>query len=363
MAPTTLERLVFHKALGEGGYGKVQLACDLVSKRWFAVKSVSKSTIINCEDVLIEKRQTPSHLYYVMEFLCSGSLYDFMKKNGPLPLATTTFIAAEIVCGLQYLHGKGVVHRDLKPDNILLTGEGHIKICDFGLAASDMNGDRRAKGIIGTTGYIAPEMTNFRRYNAAVDWWGLGIILYEMATATHPFSFNGSTNRRVTFPDFISRDTKAVIRSLLLQSDRKRLEKAAKIRLHPFFKSINWKHLEEGALVPPFAPKTRSVRERCNAFGYLAAFPANEPEEEIIILPEYQESWTVYPAYLDFDFAQGERLPREQSTQEFYNTTPCYRLISERSIDQDPQRQDQRSEKDVSAEIFIFNAYPSDSTP
>ncbi|KAM8977637.1 protein kinase C delta type-like [Pelodytes ibericus] len=309
MAPTTLERLIFHKALGEGGYGKVQLACDLVSKRWFAVKSVSKSTIINCEDVLIEKRvleiaagsnfctrcfstfQTPSHLYYVMEFLCGGSLYDFMKKNGPLPLATTTFIAAEIVCGLQYLHGKGVVHRDLKPDNILLTGEGHIKICDFGLAASDMNGDRRAKGIIGTTGYIAPEMTNFRRYNAAVDWWGLGIILYQMATATHPFSFNGSTNRRVTFPDCISRDTKAVIRSLLLQCDRK---------LGP-----------------------------------------------------------VYPAYLDFDFAH----PREQSTQEFYNTTPCYRLISERSIDQDPQRQDQRSEKDVSAEIFIFNAYPSDSTP
>ncbi|KAM8966315.1 protein kinase C delta type-like [Pelodytes ibericus] len=138
MAPTSLERLVFHKVLGEGGYGAVALACDLVSKRCFAVK-------------------------------------------------------IEIVCGLQYLHGKGVVHRDLKPDNILLTGEGHIKICDFGLAVSEMFGDRRTEGMFGTTGYHAPEMLNSRTYNAAIDWWALGIIVFQMSTGKFPFSNNAQT--------------------------------------------------------------------------------------------------------------------------------------------------------------------------
>ncbi|KAM8945909.1 protein kinase C delta type-like [Pelodytes ibericus] len=234
MAPTSLERLVSHKVLGEGGYGQVKLACDLVSKRWFAVKGVRKSSIIVSRDVMIEKRvleiaaggnfctrlystfQTPSHLYYVMDFLSGGCLDDYIYKNGKLPLATTTFIAAEIVCGLQYLHGKGIVHRDLKPDNILLTGEGHIKICDFGLAVSEMFGDRTAEGMAGTTGYIAPEMLNRSRYNAAIDWWALGIIIFQMSTGKLPFSNNGSTvlvsavlNNMLTFPDCLSPDTEA----------------------------------------------------------------------------------------------------------------------------------------------------------
>ncbi|XP_031747548.1 protein kinase C delta type-like [Xenopus tropicalis] len=97
------------------------------------------------------------------------------------------FYSAEIICGLQYLYSIGIVHRDLKPDNILLDQEGHIKIADFGLAAYNMFGNKTARGRAGTRGYMAPEVLQMKKYNAAADWWSLGVIIYQMATHTLPF--------------------------------------------------------------------------------------------------------------------------------------------------------------------------------
>uniref|UniRef100_A0A803JCY2 Protein kinase domain-containing protein n=1 Tax=Xenopus tropicalis TaxID=8364 RepID=A0A803JCY2_XENTR len=107
------------------------------------------------------------------------------------------FYSSEIVVGLQFLHTNGIVHRDLKPENILLDEEGHLKIADFGLACTSVFGSKTLCGYYGTPGYIAPEVLSDEEYNAGADWWSFGVILYEMATGTLPFSLKGTSGQQV----------------------------------------------------------------------------------------------------------------------------------------------------------------------
>ncbi|CAH2319526.1 kinase C delta type isoform X3 [Pelobates cultripes] len=144
------------------------------------------------------------HLFFLMPYVNGGDLEEFMNKNERLDIETARFFAAELVCGLQYLHKNGIIHRDLKPENVLLDSTGHLKIADFGLALENVLGNKTCTGYAGTLGYIAPEMLDGKRYNAAVDWWALGVILYQMLLSKRPcqHKFRGEDYGKTSLQDF-----------------------------------------------------------------------------------------------------------------------------------------------------------------
>ncbi|CAJ0938626.1 unnamed protein product [Ranitomeya imitator] len=156
------------------------------------------------------------------------------------------FYAAELVCGIQYLHSKGIVHRDLKPSNILVAATGHIKIADFGLALENIYGDRTATEYAGTPGFIAPEMLAADEYNAGVDWYAFGIILNIMVTSRskyHRGLFKAS-----------SEEAKNIIKKLLREDPARRLGVNGNIRAHRFFQRIDWDAVESLRMCPPHVP-------------------------------------------------------------------------------------------------------------
>ncbi|CAH2252565.1 ras-related GTP-binding D [Pelobates cultripes] len=198
------------------------------------------------------------------------------------------FFAAELVCGLQYLHKNGIIHRDLKPANILIDSEGHLKIADFGLSLENMFNDQTATEFVGTLGYAAPEILE-ENYNAAVDWWALGVIVYLMATGHCPFYCGKSTDKAVDstlddtpyYPSYLNNDTRDFIQKLLCKTPSQRLAEEGDIQRHPFFKSIDWKELEAGRVVPPFSIYSKYVHVFTNTLDTGDVLSSEAVEEPI----------------------------------------------------------------------------------
>ncbi|XP_066447139.1 protein kinase C delta type-like [Eleutherodactylus coqui] len=152
---------------------------DTLTHRKFAVKIISKTALRakgKEKYIIVEKQvlqlasgspflvhadfaiQTKKNVLFGLEFVSCGDLFDLLLRKGRLDLTSSRFYGAELVCGIQFLHRKGVIHRDLKLENILLTDTGHVKITDFGLSLVNMHGGRTSIGVAGTVGYIAPEV-------------------------------------------------------------------------------------------------------------------------------------------------------------------------------------------------------------
>ncbi|KAM4704969.1 protein kinase C theta type-like [Rhinophrynus dorsalis] len=254
----SLEDFTMYHILGEGGYGKVFLGYHNDSGKMVAIKCVEKQHLLGMsrDKIMVEQRvlevaggcrflthayatfETEEHLYYVMDYLAGGDLFELLSKNRRLDSDTIKFFAAEMVCGIKFLHSKGIIHRDLKPENVLIDNVGHIKIADFGLAVDDMLGDKVTTGFAGTSGYVAPEIRKKLPYNSAVDWWSFGAVLYNMATGNFPWNLSKS---KLEFPS-----------SLLSKNPTRRQRAADTIESHPFFTGINWEELQQGRVESPF---------------------------------------------------------------------------------------------------------------
>ncbi|XP_076826470.1 protein kinase C delta type-like [Brachyhypopomus gauderio] len=276
----TVEHFTFHSVLGQGSYGKVFLAELKGSKDLFAVKALRKDVMNNnVEFTMVEKRvlalawdcpflthlystfQTEEHLFFVMEYLTGGDLMFHIRETGSFDLYTATFYAAEIVCGLQFLHGKGIIHRDLKLDNVMLDGEGHIKIADFGMCKENVFGDNLGKTFCGTPYYMAPEIILGERYSFSVDWWSFGVLLYGMLIGKPPFDgeeiddiFDSIIMDIPDFPDWITLDTRDMLERLFEQDPSYRLGVVPNIRGHSFFEIVDWSALERREIQPPYVP-------------------------------------------------------------------------------------------------------------
>ncbi|XP_076844684.1 protein kinase C delta type-like [Brachyhypopomus gauderio] len=288
----TAKHFTFHKVLGKGSYGKVFLAELKCSEAWFAIKAMKKDVVLekdHVESTMVEKRvlalawgnpflthlyssfQTKEYLYFVMEYLNGGDLMFHVEQTEHFDLYRTTFYAAEIVCGLQFLHGKGVIHRDLKLDNVMLDGEGHIKIVDFGLCKENVSGDNLATSCCGTPDYVAPEILRHKPYSFSVDWWSFGVVVYAMLTGELPF--NGDNKRELyrsilkdtpVFPDLITVDTRDLLEQLLERNPFRRLGAVGDIRGQAFFETIDWSALERREIEPPYKPKVTSPNDCSN---------------------------------------------------------------------------------------------------
>ncbi|OCT71688.1 hypothetical protein XELAEV_18034667mg [Xenopus laevis] len=251
---------------------------------YVAVKSIRKTEKTNYNNLLTESQvmniardspflclgyaafQTQRHAFYVMEYLSGGSLEYELKRHGILPIERVRFHSAEMICGLQYLHEIGIIHRDIKPMNVLLDHQGHVKICDFGLSKQSIFKDDLTTGWAGTQGYMAPEILNRKAYNAAVDWWSLGVTICEMATCISPFNdsdteelMNSVKFREPEIPDWLDKELKHLLDKLLEKEPKQRLGVRGNIRSHPFYKPIDWVVLEEKGAQPPYQPRTVST--------------------------------------------------------------------------------------------------------
>ncbi|XP_075708751.1 protein kinase C delta type-like [Rhinoderma darwinii] len=165
-----------------------------------------------------------------------------------------------MVCGLQFLHEHGIIHRDIKPGNVLLDNIGHLRIADFGLSAISAFGEDMQTGNAGTVGYIAPEMMNREPYNHLVDSFAFGVTLFMMITGEQPFygygtrmQYNLSLQEEdPCFPAEMCPDAINIIKGLLSKSPCSRLAITSSIRSHRFFRSVNWEDVESGSAHPPF---------------------------------------------------------------------------------------------------------------
>ncbi|XP_006876099.1 PREDICTED: protein kinase C delta type [Chrysochloris asiatica] len=288
----TIENFTFHKVLGKGSFGKVLLA-ELKGKgRYFAIKALKKDVVLIDDDVectMVEKRvlalawenpflthlfctfQTKDHLFFVMEFLNGGDLMYHIQDKGRFELYRATFYAAEILCGLQFLHSRGIIYRDLKLDNVMLDREGHIKIADFGMCKENVFGEGRASTFCGTPDYIAPEILQGLKYSFSVDWWSFGVLLYEMLIGQSPFHgddedelFESIRVDTPHYPRWITKESKDILEKLFEREPSKRLGVTGHIKIHPFFKTINWTLLEKREVEPPFRPKVKSPGDYSN---------------------------------------------------------------------------------------------------
>lgn len=282
------------KVIGRGAFGEVQLVRHKSTRHVYAMKLLSKVEMIKRSDSTFfwEERhimahansewilklhfafQDPKYLYMVMDYMPGGDLVSLMS-NYDIPEKWAKFYTMEIVLALDVIHGMGFVHRDVKPDNMLIDKYGHLKLADFGTCMRmGPDGLVRASNAVGTPDYISPEVLQSQNgegvYGRECDWWAVGIFLYEMLIGDPPFyadSLVGTYGKimdhrnSLQFPDDIeiSKDAKSLIRGLL--TDRiKRLGKNSvdEIKLHPFFNNDQWSFENLRDSVPPVVPELSS---------------------------------------------------------------------------------------------------------
>ncbi|KAF8322124.1 Pkinase-domain-containing protein, partial [Clavulina sp. PMI_390] len=299
------------RMLGKGDVGKVYLVREKKTEKLFAMKVLSKKEMIARKKIkralaeqeilatanhpfivtLYHSFQSEEYLYFCMEY-CSGG--EFFRALQGLPEKRleengARFYAAEVVAALEYLHLLGFIYRDLKPENILLHASGHIMLSDFDLAkASGLPGGRpatisqrengvplvdtknctshvRTHSFVGTEEYIAPEVIHNQGHTASVDWWTLGIFIYEMIFATTPFkgkdrneTFTNVTTYEVGFPNTpqVTPGCRDIILRLLHKDEWRRLGSktgASEVKQHRWFSTLKWGLLRNQT--PPIQPK------------------------------------------------------------------------------------------------------------
>ncbi|CAI4058717.1 hypothetical protein SUVZ_03G1410 [Saccharomyces uvarum] len=299
--PRSFEKI---KLLGQGDVGKVYLVRELDTNRIFALKVLSKHEMIKrkkIKRVLTEQEilatsdhpfivtlyhsfQTEDYLYLCMEYCMGGEFFRALqtRKSKCITEEDSKFYASEVVAALEYLHLLGFIYRDLKPENILLHQSGHVMLSDFDLSIQatgsknpTMRGSTyldtkicsdgfRTNSFVGTEEYLAPEVIRGNGHTAAVDWWTLGILVYEMLFGYTPFkadnsneTFSNILTMDVKFPHDkeVSKQCKDLIKKLLKKNESKRLGSklgATDIKRHPFFKKVQWSFLRNQD--PPLIP-------------------------------------------------------------------------------------------------------------
>lgn len=216
--------------------------------------------------------QTPGKLYFVMDYINGGELFFHLQKVKKFPEDHVRFYGAEIVAALEYLHSAGVIYRDLKPENLLLTNEGHLVMTDFGLSKEGLHDpDDRTATFCGTPEYLAPEILGGQGYTKAVDWWSFGTLMFEMLTGLPPF-YNEDVQQMYSMimtadleiPSTMSPEAADLMRKLLERDPQLRLQNPADIKAHSFFASIDFELLIQKKITPPFVPNVASEDDTRN---------------------------------------------------------------------------------------------------
>ncbi|KAJ2613456.1 cAMP-dependent protein kinase catalytic subunit [Coemansia sp. RSA 1365] len=309
----TLNDFQLLHTLGTGTFGRVFLCQSRATQRYYAMKVLRKSQVvklkqvehINNEKSILEVSRFPfivqlectmqneRNLYMLMEYVPGGELFSHLRRAGRFPDDVARFYAAEIVLALDYLHSMKIIWRDTKPENILLDSAGHVKLTDFGFA-------KRVEGrtwtLCGTPEYLAPEIIQSKGHGKAVDWWALGILIFEMLAGYPPFYddnpfgiYEKILEGKLVFPAFFSTASKDLIQRLLTPDVSKRLGnlqgEGREVKAHPWFAMIDWDVLVCRQVPAPIVPPHRHPGDTCNFDKYPE--PPKEPAPEPGVDPYY----------------------------------------------------------------------------
>ena len=280
----TLDDFEIIKLIGRGSFANVYLVKNKSNQKIYSMKKLNKPFLkrnkqeqhtIN-ERILLSKMNNPflvklyccfqdnEHLYFIMEFIQGGELFFHLHRETRFDDEKTSFYIAELILALDFLHKNKVIYRDIKPENILLDVEGHIKLTDFGLSRMCCSKNEKVFTICGTPFYIAPEILENKGYNNSVDWWSLGCLMYEMLVGKPLFNFNNINinineyKKPLQLSTGFSDEAKDLITKLLDLDPKKRIGAGPNgvedLKKHPYFKKIDWKELENKNVKAPFVP-------------------------------------------------------------------------------------------------------------
>lgn len=288
------------RVLGRGGFSKVFLVKTKGSENLFAMKVFSKAMTIKRRQVehtlseftVLRDSEHPficqlhyafeseKRLFLVSELCPGGELFYYLQTNKYFfSSKAVRFYTGEIILAIEYLHLKNIVHRDVKPENVMFDGLGHVRLIDFGLCKENITGAEQARTFCGTPAYMAPEMyyskIKGKGHGKAIDWWGLGILIYELLYGWPPFyDKNGKDMIRKVleeepkFPKVLREmphEAMDIVKALLIKNPEERLGISGNgirdLKAHPFVAVTKWKQLLQKKLKPPFKPKVKVIMD------------------------------------------------------------------------------------------------------
>lgn len=287
--------------LGKGAFGTVSLVVDPNTKKSYALKAIRKIQIVELgqqthitneksvmqmlnSKFLVNLRGTFKdtwRIYFLLDVCLGGELFTVLRKMRSFDEPTARFFAACVVEAFSYMHSLNVIYRDLKPENLVLDDTGYLKVTDFGFAKVVVN---KTFTLCGTPDYLAPEIVTGQGHGKGVDWWTLGVLIYEMIASFPPFfddepmmTYRKIISCKFKFPKYLSPTSKDIITRLLKPRPTKRLgvlKGGAKLlREHMWFSNFAWEKLVDGSMTPPIQPSVKSPDDISN-------FEKFEQEEE-----------------------------------------------------------------------------------
>ncbi len=288
----TLNDFQIIKLLGKGAFGKVVLVYNEELKKYFAMKTLKKAYIKKYEQTkhtkeerkILEKIDYPfiSKLYYafqnekklfmITEYMPGGEMFYHLHNCEHFSEHKAKFYIAEIILAIDHLHKNNILYRDLKPENILLDELGHIKLTDFGLSKIMNNIEKdKTYTVCGTPIYVAPEVLTGKGYNKLVDWWSLGVLLYEFLAGYSPYKEQRIKIDMKVYKKELEQDPLIsdiafdLIKKLCTFDPLKRMGRHVEdIKNHEFFKDIDWIKLEKKEITPPYKPKIKFAGDVSN---------------------------------------------------------------------------------------------------
>ncbi|KAJ0408385.1 hypothetical protein P43SY_003111 [Pythium insidiosum] len=275
---TRLQDFKLLAVIGQGAFGKVLLVRHGGTNQVHAMKIISKKFLHERDSVryMRAERDIMTKLYLVMDFQPGGELFSYLRQEGTFSEDKARFYLAEMILALEHLHSKGIIHRDLKPENVLISAEGHVKLTDFGLAKECGEG-AHLNTVCGTKEYMAPEMLLGKGYDAAVDWWSLGALAFEMLVGEPPF--RGRSDRdtpqkiltaKLQLPKWLSADAHSLLKALLERNVSKRLGCGKST----MFAKLDWNAVEKCQVVPPMVPVVQHEADTSHFDAKFTKLPA-----------------------------------------------------------------------------------------
>lgn len=280
------------QTLGTGTFGRVYLSRFQNTQQYFAMKVLKKVEVvrlkqvehINNEKAILSQIKFPfivnllctfqddRDVFMLLQYVPGGELFSHLRRAGKFSNDVTRFYVSEITLALEYLHSLNIIYRDLKPENLLLDEKGHIKITDFGFAKKV---EDRTWTLCGTPEYLAPEIIQSKGHGKAVDWWALGILVFEMLAGYPPFFddnpfgiYEKILAGKFAFPANIDPNAKDLIKRLLVTDRTKRLGNlkgsSDDVKKHKWFRGVDWDVLLNRQVLAPIIPSIRHPGDTSN---------------------------------------------------------------------------------------------------
>jgi len=301
--------------LGTGAFGTVTLVMDYKTNNSYALKAIRKAQILELgqhNHILNEKKVMSSldspflvnllntykdkwKVYFLIDVCLGGELFTILRKKQSFDEPTAKFYTGCVIEAFAYMHSNDTIYRDLKPENLVVTVKGYLKVTDFGFAKVVMD---TTYTLCGTPDYLAPEIVSGQGHGRGVDWWTLGILIYEMLASFPPFfdkdqlsTYRKIINGKVRFPKYISPEAKDLIGRLLTLRQTKRLGVikggADRIRISSWFAKFDWVALKSQTMPAPFIPTVKSTKD----MGNFQNVKPDENENLIFDPSLYDMSW------------------------------------------------------------------------